>query len=679
MQEGPFERASRGICKALNELALSNILERDNDLPYEKLSILVLTILLLELSTTLQSAAINTDRPDESPARIETLNGSPAGTVGINVPVVGEAAPDRQQVETTIAVDPHNPSILVAGAQDLRLKSVGEHRWHGYYRSTDGGQTWSSSLLPGYPGDTSPQGLSSPLHRSNATSDPVLAFDRLGNLYYAGLVFNISAAGPGGNGPIGNSVAFVAKYINDGASYSNVTLILGPLFADKPWIAVDNTGGPSDGNVYLAFDANLTATSPFATLLTRSTDSGKTFSLPFYTPSDHTGELPSVTVDSAGNVYVSSDAFDPITEANLNYIQVSKVINGGTSLTQNVKAVNPAYWVTSGSAIGATFRAFTIPQIAAGALGIYLVFDDLRLGNSSVFLTRSVDGGSSWTAPLRVNDVLNSQHFFPTIAVSGGIVNVAWYDSRLNPSSSLSGLDVYYSNSMDGGASFSSNVRVTSVSFDPGSVRRTDSPNYLAPFIGDYIGIAATASNAYPLWTDDRFACDTVDPSYGCVDQDAFTATISLPDFAISVSPSAQTIVQGSSGQANVTLTSLNMFQRNVTVSSSSSPAGLPISPASETIILLAGRKASFNLTFSPTGSTMPTVYTVTITGTSGPRSHSSLITVSVQSQTIGGTTLPDVKRGLLIPLMFIGTVIVLLPTMIIIVLRLRFGRIGKG
>ena len=107
---------------------------------------------------------------------------SSSGVPGTNVPVVGEAGPDRQQVETTISVDPHNPNILVAGAQDMRLKSVGEHRWHGYYRSVDRGQTWTNGLLPGYPGDTSSEGLSSPLHRSNATSDPVLAFDRLGNV-----------------------------------------------------------------------------------------------------------------------------------------------------------------------------------------------------------------------------------------------------------------------------------------------------------------------------------------------------------------------------------------------------------------------------------------------------------------------------------------------------------------
>ncbi len=61
------------------------------------------------------------------------------------------------------------------------------------------------------------------------------------------------------------------------------------ISADKEWIAVDTTGGPNDGNVYLAYDASPMPTSNFATLFTRSTDGGKTFSTPFYAPADQTG------------------------------------------------------------------------------------------------------------------------------------------------------------------------------------------------------------------------------------------------------------------------------------------------------------------------------------------------------------------------------------------------------
>ena len=351
----------------------------------------------------------------------------------------------------------------------------------------------------------------------------MLVFDRKGNVYYAGLVFNISSSGT-----LGNTVAFVAKYSNDGATYAGTTSVIGPLFADKEWLAVDNTGGANDGNVYLAFDANLTASSYFGTLFSRSTDGGKTFSPPFYAPGDETGELPGVAVDGAGNVYVSSDAFNPVTEANLNYIQVSKITNGGTVLAQTVKVVNPASWLT-GPPQGASFRAFTIPQMAADSSGVYMVFDDTRLGNVSVFLTRSVDGGTTWTTPLRVNDALNGQHFFPAIAVVDGIINVAWYDSRLNTGTTITTLDVYYSYSLDGGMMFSPNLRATDVSFNPETVQRSDQPGDHNIFMGDYIQISASPFTAHIIWTDNRFACDTFDPIYGCVDQDAFTAGIIFP------------------------------------------------------------------------------------------------------------------------------------------------------
>ena len=612
---------------------------------------------------------------------------SPTAMVGPNVPVVGEASPDRQQVETTIAVDPRNPNILVAGAQDYRLKSVGEHRWHGYYRSTDGGQTWTSSLLPGFPGDTSPQGLTSPLHLSNATSDPVLAFDRSGNLYYAGLVFNVSAAGPLGNGPIGNTVQFVAKYVSDGATYSGVTLITSILSADEPWIAVDTTGGLHDGNVYLAFDGYRTGLGcgaggcPFATLFTTSADGGSTFSPPFYVPTDQTGGLPGVAVDPAGNVYVSTDAFDPVTGKNLNYTQVTKITNGGTTIVQNIRAVSPAYWVTSGTDIGASFRAFTIPQIAADSRGIYLVFDDMRLGNSSVFLARSIDGGSSWTAPLRINDVSRGQHFFPTIAASGGVIDLAWYDSRLNTASALAMVDVYFADSYDGGVSFSANVRVTNVSFNPETVKRTDAPNWNEIFMGDYIGIAATPINAHALWADNRFACDTFDSAYAsCVDQDAFTSTISTPtDFTISVSPTSQTILQSSSSNVTVTLTGINGLQQ-VNVTAFSLPTGLPIAPAFQgPLLLLPSRPYFFNITFAPNASTTPTKYSVTITGTNGHAAHFTLTTVVVQSPSVGGSLITADRLRLMIEILTVG-LLSIVPTVgaFLVWIRNRVGKKGR-
>src|SRR5437660_5452419 len=191
----------------------------------------------------------------------------PELSTGSNVGIVGDAPPDRQQVEPTIAIDPRNPSIIVAGAHDLILVSAGEHRWHGFYRSTDGGQTWTNILLPGFPGDTSPEGLASPLHAWNATSDPVLTFDRNGNLYYVGLVLNIPV-----NSPFINTGLFVAKFTNDRATYSIANIISAGIFPDKPWTVAYTTGGPFDGNVYIAYYANLPAAPYLRTIFTRSTD-----------------------------------------------------------------------------------------------------------------------------------------------------------------------------------------------------------------------------------------------------------------------------------------------------------------------------------------------------------------------------------------------------------------------
>jgi len=367
-----------------------------------------------------------------------------------------------------------------------------------------------------------------------------MAFDNHGVLYYTGLVFNITSAG------VGNTVLFVARYIDDGATDDGTSLITGPLFADKEWIAVDNTGGPFDGNVYVAFDANLTATSPFATMLTMSTDGGRTFSTPFYVPTDETGELPGITVDSNGDVYVCSDAFDPLTGVPLNYVQVAKITDGGITIVQNVRAVNPAFFEQA--IPGGQFRAFTIPQIAADRKNVYLIWDDMREGNVSVFITRSTDGGSVWSAPVRVNDTPHGQHSFPTIAARGGVVAIAWYDSRSNVGSSMTSLDVFYAESQNAGLTFSPNMRLTSVSFNPELVRRSVGPNYFEPFMGDYFGISMSATASRIIWVDNRDACDTMDPVYGCVDQDVYTVAVPVAP----ATPSHDVGVYGLSVGANL-------------------------------------------------------------------------------------------------------------------------------
>ena len=118
----------------------------------------------------------------------------------------------RSQNEPTVAVDPHNSQVIVAGANDYCAQIVNGDVWAGYYRSADGGSSWQDSLVPGYPADSSAAGVASPVHGTcGAAGDPSQAFDRGGNLFYAFICFNRSKPVNGG--------VFVARYIGDGAAY----------------------------------------------------------------------------------------------------------------------------------------------------------------------------------------------------------------------------------------------------------------------------------------------------------------------------------------------------------------------------------------------------------------------------------------------------------------------------
>src|SRR5207245_3932405 len=103
------------------------------------------------------------------------------------------------------------------------------------------------------------------------------------------------------------------------------------------------------------------------------------------------------------------------------------------------------------------------------------------------------NGGSTWTPPVRANYIITIQHFYSSIAASGGVISVIWYDSRngQQPNGAITGLDVFYAESTNSGASFSTNVRVTSTSFNPNTVERADFGNTQI-FMGDYIQVEAS-------------------------------------------------------------------------------------------------------------------------------------------------------------------------------------------
>src|SRR6266542_4178481 len=215
----------------------------------------------------------------------------------------------RSQNEPTVAIDPHNTQVVVAGSNDYCAAIVNGDTWAGYYRSTDGGSSWQDSLVPGYPDDSSAAGLASPAHGSCAAAgDPSQAFDAEGRLFYAFICFNRSQ-------PINGSV-YVARYTGDGGTYDRTVLVkrgtpsglfLTGLFQDKINLTVDQTSGAHSGNVYVAWSQYNGFAPTNAVLFSRSTDHGLTYSRPIrVTPvSLGTASFADLAVGPDGAVYLT--------------------------------------------------------------------------------------------------------------------------------------------------------------------------------------------------------------------------------------------------------------------------------------------------------------------------------------------------------------------------------------
>src|SRR5438876_3901583 len=174
-----------------------------------------------------------------------------------------------RQNEPAVAVDPRNTSLLLGSSNDycavynrgIPAGAVGPI-WLGYYRSLDGGGSWTSSLVPGYPDDTSPYKARSQVRTATA-GDPGIAWDAHGRAFFG----SESSGDPAGTAKTFGDV-FVARYRNpdgpdaadttkDGLEYYGSTVVahgsaaphlLGVL-PDKPAIEADRTGGACDGNV----------------------------------------------------------------------------------------------------------------------------------------------------------------------------------------------------------------------------------------------------------------------------------------------------------------------------------------------------------------------------------------------------------------------------------------------
>ncbi len=91
---------------------------------------------------------------------------------------------------------------------------------------------------------------------------------------------------------------------------------------------------------------------------------------------------------------------------------------------------------------------------SASGTRIYIVWTDYRDGNEEIYHKYSTDGGTTWSADMRLTNNTSSSGY-PSVAVSGLLVNVVWQDNRDGNN------EIYYKRSTDGGVNWDTDTRLT--------------------------------------------------------------------------------------------------------------------------------------------------------------------------------------------------------------------------
>ncbi|MBT8387341.1 MAG: glycoside hydrolase, partial [Ignavibacteria bacterium] len=366
---------------------------------------------------------------ERSPAYNYTL--SNIATVQVNVDGNGQNIVGDAANEPSIAVDPIDRNRITIGWRQFNTVSS-NFRQAGYGFSTNAGQTWT------FPGVIEP-GI--------FRSDPVLDADKDGNIFYNSLT----------NNPV--FFCDVFKSSDGGSSWDGGTFAQG---GDKQWMTIDKTDGTGTGHNYSYWTSSFSVCSP--DFFTRSVDGGASFEDCVSIPNDpYWGTL---TANADGDLYVGGT-----TGPNFQVSKSTNAKNPSVTVSWNMNTVvsldgSPAFGggPNPGGLLGQTWIAV---DTSGGPFhgNVYLLCSVERNSSSDpadVMFARSTNSGVNWSSPIKINDDPGTiaYQWFGTMSVApNGRIDVVWLDTRDNGASNISAL--YYSNSFDGGITWSQNQRLS--------------------------------------------------------------------------------------------------------------------------------------------------------------------------------------------------------------------------